>query len=112
MFTANLIVTLLASGANIYAVINDFTQPDWLLASMTKLGVPSWSLFWLGALKAAGAIGLLVGITVPPIGVAAAVGLVLFFIGAVVTAIRAHWYGQLPIRLRGLPWPVGRWHYG
>jgi len=46
----------------------------------------------LGALKAAGALGLLAGIGVPLIGVAAAVGLVLFFVGAIITHIRAHYY--------------------
>lgn len=46
----------------------------------------------LGVLKAAGAIGLLIGIWVPLIGTAAAVGLVLFFIGAIITHLRAHDY--------------------
>ena len=46
----------------------------------------------LGTLKAAGAIGLLVGIAVPQIGIAAAVGLVLFFVAAIITHLRAHDY--------------------
>jgi hypothetical protein len=46
----------------------------------------------LGTLKAAGALGLLIGIRVPLIGIAAAVGLVLFFVGAIVTHLRAHDY--------------------
>ena len=46
----------------------------------------------LGILKAAGAIGLLVGIAVPQIGIAAAAGLVLFFIAAIITHLRAHDY--------------------
>jgi hypothetical protein len=50
----------------------------------------------LGALKAAGAAGLLMGIGLPVIGVAAAVGLILFFAGAIVTVTRAHWYSHVP----------------
>jgi hypothetical protein len=44
------------------------------------------------ALKAAGALGLLVGLGVPLLGVVAAGGLVLFFVGAILTHLRAHWY--------------------
>jgi hypothetical protein len=46
----------------------------------------------LGALKAAGALGLLVDIGMPLIGTAAAIGLVLFFVGAIVTHLRARDY--------------------
>jgi DoxX-like family len=46
----------------------------------------------LGTLKAAGALGLLIGIRGPLIGIAAAVGLVLFFVGAIVTHLRARDY--------------------
>ncbi len=52
-----------------------------------------------GRPKAAGAVGLFVGIGVPPIGVAAGVGLVLFFVGAISVVIRARWYSHLL-------WPV------
>jgi hypothetical protein len=95
MFTAYVAVTVLAAGANIYAATNDFIRAEWVLANMTKLGVPHSWLFSLGALKAAGALGLLAGFGIPPIGVAASVGLVLFFIGAIVTAMRAHWYAHI-----------------
>jgi len=89
MFAAYIIVTLLAAAANIYAATNDFTRPQWLLANMTKLGVRELWLTKLGLLKAAGALGVLVGIRVPLIGVAAAVGLILFFVGAIITHLRA-----------------------
>ena len=56
---------------------------------MKKLGVPTSWLPILGVLKAAGAIGLLCGLAVPLIGVAAGVGLTLFFIGAIITHLRA-----------------------
>ncbi len=90
MFAAYIIVTVVAAAANIYAATNDFTRPEWLLANMAKLGVPESSLTTLGVLKAAGALGLLVGISMPLI--AAAVGLTLFFVGAVITHVRARDY--------------------
>jgi uncharacterized membrane protein len=64
--------------------------------NMARLGVPESQLFTLGALKVAGAAGLLVGIGVPVIGIAAACGLIVFFVGAIATATRAHWYTHFP----------------
>jgi hypothetical protein len=89
MFVAYLIVTLLAAAANIYAATNDFRCPDWLLANMKKLGVRESVLPTLGILKGAGALGLLIGFRAPLIGIASAVGLTLFFVGAIVTHLRA-----------------------
>jgi hypothetical protein len=107
MFTAYVVVTVLAAGANIYAATNGFTRAEWVLANRTKLRVPHSWLFSLGALKAAGALGLLVGIGIPPIGVAASVGLVLFFVGAIVTAMRARWSSHLPYPAAWLLLAVG-----
>jgi hypothetical protein len=43
-----------------------------------------------------GAAGLLVGLVVPLIGLAAGIGLVVYFTGAVVTVVRARWYSHIP----------------
>jgi hypothetical protein len=90
MFTAYVGVTVLAAVANTYAATADILRLRWIFDNMTLMRVPHSWLFPLGALKGAGGPGLLVGIGVPPIGVAAAVGLVLFLVGAVITHIRAH----------------------
>lgn len=92
MFTAYVVVTVLAAAALTFAAVADFTRYEKVLESMTRAGVPKSWLNVLGALKAAGALGLLVGIGVPLIGIAAAVGVILFFVGAIVTHVRAHWY--------------------
>jgi hypothetical protein len=94
MFPAYILVTVLAAIANGWAASNDFTRPAWVLDNMERLGVPQSQLQPLGALKAAGATGLLVGIAVPFIGVAAAAGLALFFVGAIVTVVRARWWAH------------------
>lgn len=96
MFTAYVVITVLAAVATTLAATVDFIRPQWLLVTMTKVGVPHSWLFPLGALKAAGAVGLLVGLGVPPIGVAAAIGLILFFVGAITTHLRAHDEYSLP----------------
>jgi DoxX-like family len=60
-----------------------------IVATLRRLGLPASSAPVLGALKALGAFGLLLGIAVPAVGVAAAIGLVLYFTGAVVAHTRA-----------------------
>jgi hypothetical protein len=89
MFTAYLIVTVLAAAANIFSATLDFIRYKQILINMSKVGVPESWINMLGILKAAGALGLLVGIGVPLIGIAAAVGLVVFFVGAIFTHLRA-----------------------
>lgn len=96
MFTTYIIVTILAVAANTYAAIVDFHRPQWVVDNITRWGGSHSWLFTLGVLKAAGALGLLVGIGVSQIGVAAAVGLILFFVGAIAVVIRAGWYSHLP----------------
>ena len=61
-----------------------------VLANSAKVHVPRSLLPLLGAVKLAGAFGLLVGLVGPPaIGITAATGLVLFFIGALIAHVRA-----------------------
>lgn len=68
----------------------DFVPAQFVLANSAQVGVPRTWLPTLGALKLAGGAGLIVGLLgVPLIGVAAAAGLVAFFIGAVVAHLRA-----------------------
>jgi len=92
MFTAYVIVTLLAAAANIFSAALDFIRYKQILINMARVGVPDSWITILGTLKAAGAIGLLIGLGVPLIGTAAAAGLVLFFVGAIITHLRARDY--------------------
>ncbi len=96
MHDAYLIVVILTAAATIYAASNDFTRPAWIMTNMKTLGIREEWLPALGILKALGAVGLLIGIGIPSIGVAAAAGLVLFFLGAMASALRVHWYAHLP----------------
>jgi len=92
MFTAYVVVTVLAAAANVFSATLDFVRYKQVLINMAKAGVPESWITMLGILKAAGALGLLVGFGVPLIGTAAAVGLVLFFVAAIVTHLRARDY--------------------
>jgi hypothetical protein len=52
------------------------------------VGVPMKYLPLLAACEFAGALGVVLGILWPPLGIAASVGLVLYFIGAVASHLR------------------------
>src|SRR6266513_2421213 len=90
MFTAYIVVNLLAAAANIFSATLDFIRYKQVL--INKAGVSELWITILGILKAAGAIGLLVGIGVPLSGTAAAIGLIVFFDGAIITHLRARDY--------------------
>ena len=92
MFIAYIIVTMLAAAANIFSATLDFIRFKQVLINMQKAGVSESWITTLGILKAAGAAGLLIGIGVPLIGTAAATGLTLFFVGAIITHLRARDY--------------------
>jgi uncharacterized membrane protein YphA (DoxX/SURF4 family) len=51
-------------------------------------GIPLKYFPWLAACEFAGAAGLVIGIWWPPIGIAAGIGLVLYFVGAIVAHLR------------------------
>nr|WSX54699.1 DoxX family protein [Streptomyces sp. NBC_00974] len=65
-------------------------------SNVRKVGVPEPWLPRLAALKAAGAIGLVAGRWLTPLGIAAAVGVTLYFVGAVVAHLRAKDYELAP----------------
>jgi hypothetical protein len=90
MFAVYVTVVISTFVANAAAAAADFVRARFVLANSAEVGVPEGWLPWLGALKAAGAARLLIGLVwARPIGVAAAIGLVLFFVGAMATHIRA-----------------------
>ncbi|MFI6812995.1 DoxX family protein [Nonomuraea sp. NPDC050328] len=65
-----------------------------VVAGLKELGVSRQMTAVIGALELAASAGLLIGIAVRWLGVAAAGGLVLLMIGAVVTHVRAGDYGD------------------
>jgi DoxX-like family len=84
------VVTVITAIVTAAVAIPDFIPAGFVLANSAKVQVPRSWLPMLGALKLAGAIGLLVGVVGPPaIGIAAATGLGLYFIGAVIAHLRA-----------------------
>lgn len=90
MFAAYLAVTVITTLANAGMGFAGLARADFVVANADQVGVPRSWLPRLGALKVAGAAGLLIGLLgVQVLGIAAAIGLVAFFTGAVITHVRA-----------------------
>ncbi|MBC3191035.1 DoxX family protein [Pseudonocardia sp. C8] len=96
--TATVVVLVTAAwvGFSAYAV---YTRQAWVVDNLADYGVPRSWWVWLGSAKALGAAGLVVGLWIPGIGVAAATGLALYFVGAVLTVLRARAFSHVPFPL-------------
>jgi uncharacterized membrane protein YphA (DoxX/SURF4 family) len=79
-----LAVVFLASGAS------KLVRHPVSVAARDKLAVPATAWTLLGAAEVAGAAGVLIGLSVKPLGIAAAIGLVLVGGGAVAAHRKAH----------------------
>ncbi|MGW4508439.1 DoxX family protein [Streptomyces sp. NPDC004436] len=87
------VVTLLTATINVGIAVADLTGARFVLANSAEVGIPRSWLPWLATLKLAGAAGLLLGlfdVSPRPVGVAAACGLVLLYLGALIVHLRAH----------------------
>jgi hypothetical protein len=90
MGTALVAVTLTTAILTAGIAVPDFIPAQFVLANSAQVGVPRSWLPALGATKLAGAGGLVAGLVgLPTLGIAAAAGLVLYFVGAVATHVKA-----------------------
>ena len=99
MSTAHIVVTVVAGLFVGYSAVSLLRRDKQIVQFLTHYRVPPSWFAWLGTAKAAGAVGLLVGLLVPVIGVVAGICLLLYFAGAVVTVIRARWYAHVAFPL-------------
>jgi len=99
MSTSYLVLTVVAAVMVGVSAASVFVHATWVVQPLSDYGVPRTWWPWLGTAKSLGAVGLLGGLLVTPLGIAAAVALVLYFTGAVITVIRAQWYSHIPFPL-------------
>ncbi|MCF6476407.1 DoxX family protein, partial [Nonomuraea sp. MG754425] len=96
MSTAYVTVALVTIALNGFSAFAAMTRLKPIMRSLgpalDRAGVSeSWLIFPIGALKAAGALGLTLGLLgVPLIGTAAAAGLILYFVCALFTHLRVY----------------------
>jgi hypothetical protein len=96
MFIAYVIVAALMSAVLLASAGAKLTKKKSLVDQMVALDVPIGILPFLGAAQLAGTVGLISGIWWAPLGVAAAVGVLLYFIGAVGSHLRARDFRGMP----------------
>lgn len=85
-----MVVTALTAVVTGFAAALNFAGAGWVKATADRLGIPQRWMVRFGILLACGAAGLLLGMAVPLIGTAAAIGLILYFIGALGAHLRVH----------------------
>ncbi len=96
MFIAYVIIAVLLAGILVLSASLKLRGDERSVQSIHEVvGVPLSWFPWLAACEVAGAIGLLVGIAWAPIGIAAAIGVVLYMTGAVIGHIRVRDYKSI-----------------
>ncbi|WP_026413952.1 DoxX family protein [Actinomadura oligospora] len=96
MSTAYTVVTVLTAAWIGFSAVSLLRRADFVTQPLIEYGVPRAYWTALGTAKALGSLGLLAGLAAPAIGIAAAIGLALYFLGAIATVLRAHSYKTLP----------------
>jgi hypothetical protein len=81
-------VTIVVALASSYAAVLNFAGAESVKVVADEVRVSQKWMIPFGILLASGAVGLLVGFAVPVLGMAAAIGLVVYFICAVSAHIR------------------------
>ncbi|GIG66658.1 DoxX family protein [Phytomonospora endophytica] len=89
------IVTVAAALWVAFSAFSMYKKAPWVVEPLADYGVPASWWPWLATAKAAGTLGLIAGLFFWPLGLAAAIGLVLYFLGAIVTIVRAKAYGHI-----------------
>lgn len=84
-----IIVGLILSLMCLGSAVADFKKNPQIVVSLTHLGVNTDRMSTLGGLKLLGVIGVIIGFWVSAIGVAAGIGLALYFVGAIAFHVRA-----------------------
>ena len=101
MFVAYAILAILLALMLVFSARSKLVKNEQVVEIIhSKVGVPMTMFPFLAACEIAGAIGLLIGLVYPPVGIAAAIGVALYFIGAVIAHLRVR-------DVKGLSAPLG-----
>ena len=90
MYITYVAITSLAALANGYAASLNFVGAQSVKVVADQVQVSQKWMVPFGVLLASGAVGLVIGLAVPALGIAAAIGLVAYFVCALSAHIRAH----------------------
>jgi hypothetical protein len=88
VFVATAVVTVILVLILLMSARLWITQPPEVVTTVGRLRLPAWAPPYLGALKLAGAAGVLAGLWLEALGLVAAAALVAYFVGAVLAHLR------------------------
>lgn len=88
MFFAYVVLAIMLILVLVNSARGKLTRDEKIVSGLAALRVPDGWLPKLAALEIAGAVGLATGFLYLPLGVAAAVGILLYFLGATVAHLR------------------------
>lgn len=114
MFIAYIVSGILMAALAAFSAVGKLRHdPRQVKTIHEAIGVPIQGLTLLATCEIAGAVELLVGIAWAPLGLAAAIGLVIYFIGAIVAHVRIRDYKGIgtPVKFsvqRFFGWAVPR----
>jgi hypothetical protein len=96
MFIATVIVSSLLAAGLLASAQAKLARKAAVMKTMVSVGVPEDKVWLLAVAEIAGALGLVAGLRLWPLGVAAAVGVVLYFVGAVSSHLRKYDFHVAP----------------
>jgi hypothetical protein len=100
MFIATVVVSALLAALLLVSARGKLARDQRQLKTMALVGFPENRLWLLASAEAAGAVGLVVGLFWWPLGIAAAVGVIAYFIGAAAAHLRVRdWRVTAPVVL-------------
>ena len=99
MSVAAAMVSVLLAALLAWSAVRKLGHQEEVVRSYVRVGVPEDKLNTLAMILLAGTAGLILGLAWAPIGVAAAAGVVCYFLVAIAFHIRAHDMTNLPTPL-------------
>ncbi|MFD0149486.1 DoxX family protein [Streptomyces sp. NPDC055721] len=96
MFIATFVVTALFALILLFSAYGKLTHDAQQMKTLEHVGFPTQHVPLLAAAEIAGAAGILIGLAWPPLGIAAAIGLITYFSGAIASHLRVHDWRILP----------------
>jgi hypothetical protein len=96
MYVAYIVVGILFALGLAMSGRSKLVKEERIVKGMAAVGVPESWFPLLASAELAGALGLLIGIFWAPLGIAAAIGTVLYFLGAIGFHLRASDFKGLP----------------
>jgi uncharacterized membrane protein YphA (DoxX/SURF4 family) len=91
MFIVTVVVSILLTAALAGSAFGKLTKNPQIIEGLVKrVGVPEDRLWQLAGLELIAGAGLIIGLFWAPLGIAAAIGVVLYFVGALIAHFRAN----------------------